>query len=301
MIYTMTFNPALDYIVKVDDFKIGNVNRTSYEEIYVGGKGINVSIVLKNLDISNKALGYIAGFTGDEIQQRLNDYGCENDFIKTPTGLSRINLKLKSTEETEINGIGPIIDKTLVDILFKKLDILQKDDIVVLAGSIPNSISSTIYEDIMKKFQNKGVKFIVDATKDLLKNVLKYKPFLVKPNHYELAELFDVKITCEKDIIKYATKLKDMGASNVIISMAGEGAIFISEDGSITKCLAPKGILINSVGAGDSMVAGFIAGFIKNGNLNDAFKMGIATGSASAFSDGLATKDKVLDLLQQIK
>lgn len=300
MIYTITFNPALDYIVRVDNFKVGQVNRTSYEEIYAGGKGINVSIVLNNLDVENIALGYIAGFTGDEIENRVKNMGCKTDFIKLNNGMSRINVKLKSNEESEINGQGPAINDNDLEQLFNKLDLLKEGDILVLAGSIPSTLPEDIYQIIMRRLENKNIKIIVDATKDLLLNVLKYRPFLIKPNHHELAELFNVEIKNEEEIIKYATKLKEMGARNVLISMAGDGAIFITEDNRVIKSKVPKGKLVNSVGAGDSMVGGFIAGYLNNSNLEEAFKMGVATGSASAFSEGLATKDKVYNLLKEI-
>lgn len=300
MIYTITFNPALDYIVKVDDFKLGSVNRTSYEEIYAGGKGINVSIVLNNLGVESKVLGYIAGFTGNEIERRVKDFGCDSDFIKLDNGMSRINVKLKSSEESEINGQGPAITNKDLQELYKKLDCLKENDILVLAGSIPSTLPKDIYESIMKRLDERGVKFIVDATGDLLLNVLNYKPFLIKPNHHELAELFNVEIKNEDEIIHYAKKLREMGAQNVLISMAGDGAIFITETGEVIKSTVPKGKLKNSVGAGDSMVGGFIAGYLKNNKLEEAFKMGVATGSASAFSEGLATKDKVEELLLQI-
>lgn len=300
MIYTITFNPALDYIVRVDDFKLGEVNRTSYEEIYAGGKGINVSIVLNNLDVENVALGFIAGFTGEEIENKVKSMGCRTDFIKLNNGMSRINVKLKSNEESEINGQGPDINDDELDKLYKKLDLLKEGDVLVLAGSIPNTLPENIYEIIMERLENKKVKIIVDATKDLLLNVLKYKPFLIKPNHHELGELFNTKINNEDEIILYAKKLKEMGARNVLISMAGDGAIFITEDNRVIKSKVPKGTLVNSVGAGDSMVGGFIAGYLNEGNLEEAFKMGVATGSASAFSEGLATKDKVNELLKEI-
>jgi len=300
MIYTITFNPALDYVVRVDDFKIGEVNRTSYEEIYAGGKGINVSIVLNNLNVENIALGFIAGFTGEEIQNRLKQMGCKTDFIKLNSGMSRINVKLKSKEESEINGQGPDINNDDLDKLYKKLDLLKEGDMLILAGSIPSTLPENIYEIIMERLLDKGIKIIVDATKDLLLNVLKYKPFLIKPNHHELGELFNVKIKNDDEIILYAKKLKEMGARNVLVSMAGDGAIFITEDNRVIKSDVPKGKLVNSVGAGDSMVGGFIAGYINEGNLEEAFKMGVATGSASAFSEGLATKDKVNELLKEI-
>lgn len=300
MIYTITFNPALDYVVKVNDFKVGSVNRTSYEEVYAGGKGINVSIVLNNLGIESKALGYIAGFTGNEIERRVKEFGCETDFIKLSEGMSRINVKLKSQDESEINGQGPSITEEALNELYAKLDALKEGDILVLAGSIPSTMPANIYESIMEKLQDKKVKFIVDATKNLLLNVLKYKPFLIKPNHHELAELFNVEIKNEDQIIYYANKLREMGAENVLISMAGDGAIFITSEEKVIKSGVPRGKVKNSVGAGDSMVAGFIAGYSKSLNLEEGFKMGVATGSASAFSEGLATQNKVEELLTEI-
>ncbi|MCR1952774.1 MULTISPECIES: 1-phosphofructokinase [unclassified Clostridium] len=300
MIYTITFNPALDYIVKVNDFKLGEVNRTFYEEVYAGGKGINVSIVLKNLDVENVALGYIAGFTGEEIENKVKAFGCKTDFIKLSNGMSRINVKLKSNEESEINGQGPSISDKDLEELYEKLELLKAEDILVLAGSIPATLPKNIYEVIMERLSDKGIKFIVDATGELLLNVLKYKPFLIKPNHHELAELFNATIGNEEDIVTYAKKLREMGAKNVLISRAGDGAILVTENDEIIKSDVPKGKLINSVGAGDSMVGGFIAGYLKNNRLEEAFKMGVATGSASAFSEGLATKEKVYELLNQI-
>lgn len=300
MIYTITFNPALDYIVRVNDLKLGEVNRTDFEEVYAGGKGINVSIVLNNLGIDNMALGYIAGFTGNEIERRVRDFGCKTDFIKLESGMSRINIKLKSEEESEINGQGPEINNNNLTKLYEKLDSIKEGDILVLAGSIPNTLPKNIYEEIMERLSGKGIKFVVDATGDLLLRVIKYKPFLIKPNHHELGELFNTKLNNEEEIIEHAKKLKDMGARNVLISMAGDGAIFINEDGEVKKSNVPKGKLINSVGAGDSMVAGFIAGYLNSNSLDEAFKMGVATGSASAFSEGLAIKEKVYELLKQL-
>ena len=300
MINTITLNPSLDYIVKVDDFKAGHVNRTSEENIYPGGKGINVSIVLKNLGVKNRALGFVAGFIGEEIEKLVADHGVDSDFIKLEKGMSRINVKLKSKEESEINGMGPDISKVDIEKLYKKLDTLKAGDFVVLAGSIPSTLPDDIYETIMKDFQHKEINFVVDATKDLLLNVLKYKPFLIKPNHHELGEMFNVELKNKEEIIIYAKKLQEIGARNVIISMAGDGAILIEENGEITISDTPKGTLVNSVGAGDSMVGGFLAGIAEDKNIKVAFKMGVATGSASAFSEGLATKDKVEELLKQL-
>ena len=300
MINTITLNPSLDYIVKVEDFKVGHVNRTSKEDIYPGGKGINVSIVLKNLGVKNRALGFTAGFTGEEIEKLLANHGVDNEFIRLEKGMSRINVKLKSKEESEINGMGPDISKNDIEKLYEKLEALKAGDFVVLAGSIPNTLPDDIYETIMKDFKDKEINFVVDATKDLLLNVLKYKPFLIKPNHHELGEMFNVKLNSKDEIITYAKKLQEIGARNVIISMAGDGAILIEENGEITISDTPKGTLVNSVGAGDSMVGGFLAGIAENKNIKEAFKIGVATGSASAFSEGLATRDKVEELLKQL-
>ncbi len=301
MINTITLNPSLDYVIKVENFKADALNRSSNEQIYAGGKGINVSIVLKNLGVDNTALGYVAGFTGDEILRQIKEHNVDCDFVKLESGMSRINVKLKSNGETEINGAGPDITEKDLESLYEKVNKLGKGDFLILSGSIPNSIPDDIYERIMKSLLDKEVEFIVDATKDLLLKVLKYRPFLIKPNHHELAEMFDVKLENDEDIITYGKKLQEMGAKNVLISMAGDGAILLPENGEPIKREVPKGVLKNSVGAGDSMVAGFLCGYLKNKNLDEAFKMGIATGSASAFSEELATKEEVENLLSQMK
>ncbi|MCE9655563.1 1-phosphofructokinase [Clostridium celatum] len=301
MIYTITFNPALDYIVKMDDFNLGHVNRTNSESVYAGGKGINVSIVLNNLGVKSKALGFIAGFTGDEIEREVRNFGCDTDFIKLKEGMSRINVKIKADVESEINGGGPNISEEALNELYMQLEKLESGDILVLAGSIPKTMPVDIYERIMERLQTKGVKFIVDTTGDCLLKVLKYKPFLIKPNHHELGDLFNVKLNGKEEIIEYAKKLKEMGAENVIISMAGDGAILINSNGEVTISNVPKGVVKNSVGAGDSMVGGFITGYVNSGNVEEAFKLGVATGSASAFSEGLATKEYVYELLKQVK
>lgn len=300
MINTITLNPSLDYVVKVDSFKVDSLNRSKEEQVYAGGKGINVSIVLKNLGVENTALGYIAGFTGDEILKQINNHGVNCDFIKLENGISRINVKLKSDGETEINGSGPEITENDLKALYEKLSNLSKGDYLILSGSIPSSVPDDIYERIMKSLLEKEVEFVVDATKDLLLKVLKYKPFLIKPNHHELAEMFNVELKNDDDIITYGKKLQEMGAKNVLISMAGDGAILLPENGEAIKREVPKGILKNSVGAGDSMVAGFLCGYLKYNNIDEAFKMGIATGSASAFSEELATKEEVEKLLAQM-
>lgn len=301
MIYTVTFNPALDYIVRLANFSAGTINRTEYEQILPGGKGINVSIVLKNMGIDSTALGFIAGFTGKEIAHNVEAFGCHSDFIELEEGLSRINVKIKAGQETELNGQGPRITEAALNKLFSQLDQLQKDDMLVLAGSIPNTLPDDIYEKIMARLMDKGCRIIVDATCNLLLNVLKYKPFLIKPNNHELGEMFDVTLKTQDEIIFYAKKLQEKGAQNVLISMAGDGAILVTADGDVFTCAAPKGTLVNSVGAGDSMVAGFITGYRESSDFKTAFHMGVATGSASAFSENLATRSEVENLLKTIK
>lgn len=301
MIYTVTFNPSLDYIVSVDNFTCGIVNRTTDEIIFPGGKGINVSMVLTNLGFENTALGFLAGFTGNRIQDLLEEKGVRADFISVEKGISRINVKLRSNEETEINGQGPAIEEADIKKLYEKLDTLSDGDILVLAGSIPDVMPGSMYMDIMKHLQNKDLKIVVDATKDLLVNVLQYHPFLIKPNNHELGEIFGVKIESKADVITYAKKMQEKGARNVLVSMAGDGAVLVAEDGSIFQSEAPKGKVANSVGAGDSMVAGFVAGYLENGSYEKAFQMGVCTGSASAFSEELATKAEVIALLDSNK
>ena len=300
MIYTVTFNPSLDYIVSVDDFKLGLTNRTSSELILPGGKGTNVSTVLKNLGLESTALGFVAGFTGNEIVKRLNDMGIKSDFISIENGISRINLKLKSIDGTEINGAGPDISEEKVNELMDKLNQLKEGDVLVFAGSIPSSMSDNIYRDIMADLKDRGVMIVVDATKDLLLNVLEYHPFLIKPNNHELGEIFDVKLTTREEVIPYGRKLQEKGARNVLVSMAGEGAVLIAEDGQVFDAPAPKGKLINGVGAGDSMVAGFVAGWIEKQDYEYAFHMGVASGSASAFSENLATKEEIINVYNQV-
>lgn len=300
MIYTVTFNPSLDYIVSVNDFQLGLTNRTDSELILPGGKGINVSTILMNLGIDSTAFGFAAGFTGEEIIREVEAMGIRSDFIKIDSGISRINLKLKNIDGTEINGSGPEISEEKIEELLRKLDILGEGDILVLAGSIPASMPADMYSTIMERLQHKNVTFIVDATKDLLINVLKYKPFLIKPNNHELGELFDVKLTTREEVIPYGKKLQKQGARNVLISMAGEGAVLVAEDGSVYEAPAPKGTLVNAVGAGDSMVAGFTAGWIEKKDYRYAFYMGVSAGSASAFSEYLATKEEIMDLYEKV-
>ncbi|MEY8337652.1 1-phosphofructokinase [Lachnospiraceae bacterium 62-35] len=293
MIYTVTFNPSLDYIVSVNNFQLGMTNRTATELMLPGGKGINVSIVLKNLGIENTALGFIAGFTGREIIKSLQENGVNADFIQIPQGISRINVKLKNIDGTEINGMGPKIAKDQLQVLMAKLDQLQEGDVLVLAGNIPQSMPKAIYSSILKRLESKKIMTVVDATGELLLNVLKYHPFLIKPNNHELGELFQTEIATKGQVIPYAKRLQEMGARNVLISMGGQGAVFVSETGEVYMAEAPKGELKNSVGAGDSMVAGFIAGWTEQGEYEHAFRMGVSTGSASAFSENLATKAEV--------
>lgn len=300
MIYTVTFNPALDYVVRVDPFTLGAVNRTVQEHIFYGGKGINVSAVLANLGYDNTALGFVAGFTGEEIERGARTLGFRSDFIHVKKGMTRINVKLKAKEETEINGMGPEIQPEDVEALFAKLERLESEDVLVLSGSIPASISDRIYEEIMERLDGRGIRIVVDATKDLLLNVLQYHPFLIKPNNHELGEMFGVELQTEEEIIHYARVLQERGAQNVLISMAGDGAILVAEDGQVQKRRPPKGTVKNSVGAGDSMVAGFVAGYLKSGSYEEALKLGTAAGSASAFSDGLATREAIMELYHRI-
>lgn len=303
MIYTVTFNPSLDYIVRTPKLTPGQINRTRNEQVLAGGKGINVSIVLNNLGQNTTALGFIAGFTGQEVASQLKDFGVKEDFIRLSQGLTRINVKVKAEdEETEINGSGPSISEKELQQLYSQLDQLTADDTLVLAGSIPSSLPSDIYQGIMERLSPKGIRIIVDASQDLLRKVLPYKPFLIKPNNHELSELFGKTLKSENELIQAARQLQVEGAQHVLISRAGDGAILVSADGSVYTTQAPKGILINSVGAGDSMVAGFLTGLNQsNGKLEEALYWGIATGSASAFSYDLATKTEVENLLKTIR
>ena len=314
MIYTVTLNPALDYIVSVKDFQQGATNRTNAEKILPGGKGINVSIVLQNLGFSNTALGFVAGFTGEEIIRLLGEYSVKSDFIKVDQGMSRINVKLQThglmvaerknviaePVETEINGIGPKIQAFELAQLMNRLDELGAGDVLFLAGSIPASLPADIYRNIMERLQGRKVQIVVDATKELLLNVLEYHPFLIKPNQHEIEDIFGVSLCNKQEILAYAKKLQEMGACNVMVSMGAEGAVLLTEDGQVLEASAPKGRLVNAVGAGDSMVAAFMAGWLDRQDYNHAFKMGVAAGSASAFSDKLATSEEVTVLYDKI-
>lgn len=300
MVYTVTFNPAIDYVIHMEDVILGATNRSQGEEMYFGGKGINVSIVLRELGMDSKALGFIAGFTGEAIEKGLAGMGISTDFVRLEAGNSRINVKIKSREETELNGQGPDIDSKAIAALFEKLDCLADGDSLILAGSIPASLPPDIYERILERLSGKRIRIAVDATKDLLLNVLKYKPFLIKPNNHELGEMFGVELKTDEDIEKYARQLQDMGAVNVLVSMAGDGAMLIDESGKTHRCGVCKGTVKNSVGAGDSMVAGFMAGAL-NGDYDYALKLGTAAGGATAFSDGLAAKEKILELMGTLR
>lgn len=301
MIYTVTFNPSLDYIVSMDGFEMGRTNRTTGEQMFPGGKGINVSIVLGNLGIENTALGFTAGFTGEQIEREVQRMGLLTDFIRIDRGLSRINVKLKDYDGTEINGMGPEIGQAHVNALYQKLERLETDDVLVLAGSIPKSLPDSIYSDILARLQTKGVLFVVDAAKDLLLNVLQYKPFLIKPNNHELGEIFQVTLDTREAVVPYAKRLQEKGAQNVLVSMAGQGAVLVDALGAVHMLAAPEGNLVNAVGAGDSMVAGFLAGWTEKKDYGHAFRMGISAGSASAFSELLATRQEIEQIYAALK
>lgn len=306
MIYTLTFNPAIDYVVEMGELIQGEVNRTHSEKTYWGGKGINVSVILKELDTDNAALGFTAGFTGTALDEGLKEDGIKTDFVRLGSGMTRINTKIKAKDsdgkplETDLNAQGPVIDDAAVSELYKKLDRLESGDTLVMAGSIPTTMAPDSYEKIMKCLDGKGIRFVVDATKDLLLNSLVYKPFLVKPNNFELAEMFSVEINTDDEVVFYAKKLREMGARNVLVSMAAKGSILVDETDCVNKLEAIKGKVKNSVGAGDSMVAGFLAGWEKQHDYLYAMKLGSAAGSATAFSDGLASKSDILKLFNTI-
>ena len=301
MIYTVTFNPAIDYVVWLDRLEPGSINRARQELIQFGGKGINVSVVLGNLGVDNRALGFLAGFTGQAVEQGLAQMGVQTDFIHLEAGVTRINVKIKGREETELNGRGPDISQAALGQLYAKLDGLAGPDILVLAGSIPASLPSDVYEQIMARLDGKGVRVVVDAEGELLSNVLRYRPFLIKPNNLELGGIFGRELHTQEEIRACAAALQERGARNVLVSMAGDGAILLDEQGGFHQIAAPQGTVRNSVGAGDSMVAGFLAGYLQSGSFEQALRMGAATGSATAFSDGLATRETVEGLLRQME
>ncbi len=298
MIYTVTFNPALDYLMYVSELQSDDINRTEKEQLFYGGKGINVSVILTRLGVKNKALGFLAGFSGHQIENMLNADGIENDFVYLKNGYTRINVKIKSKKETDINACGPEITDDGIRELFKKIENLENGDCLVLAGSIPKSLPDNIYEKIIEKLNGRGIDFVVDATGDLLKNVLKYKPFMIKPNHHELGEIFSTEIKTLGDIKKYGKMLQDMGARNVLVSRGKDGAALLDENGNIHTMGNVPGKIISSVGCGDSMVAGFIAGYCKTKDYAYALKLGSACGNATAFSSNLATKEEIEKMLQ---
>lgn len=300
MVYTVTLNPALDYVVRVNHFTAGAVNRTVEEHIFYGGKGINVSALLANLGYASTALGFVAGFTGDQIERGVKSLGFSSDFIRVKKGMSRINVKLKSDEESEINGMGPEITHEDAEELFRKLDKLTKGDVLVLSGSIPTVMDSRIYEAILAKLEGRGILTAVDAEKELLLNVLKYRPFLIKPNNVELGDIFGVVLKDSSEVEQYARRLKDMGARNVLVSMAGDGSLLVAEDKKVYRMGAAKGVVKNSVGAGDSMVAGFLAGYLENKDYAHALRLGTAAGGATAFSDGIGTREEIMELYSQL-
>lgn len=293
MIYTVTLNPALDYVMKVGNIRFDDINRSESEEIYYGGKGINVSVILTRLGVENKALGFVGGFTGEKLYEMLKKDGIDCDFNILKNGYTRINVKIKAQTELDVNAQGPAIDEEDIALLLEKLDGIKQGDFLVLAGSIPNTLPDDIYERILSRLDGRGINFVVDATGDLLKNVLKYKPFLIKPNHHELGDLFKVEAKSEQDIVFYAKKLQEMGARNVLVSRAKDGATLIDEQGSVTTFENVEGELVNSVGCGDSMVGGFLAGWIEKGDYSYALKLGAACGNATAFSQELATADEI--------
>lgn len=299
MIFTVTFNPSLDYIVRVDEMRLGTINRTNYEQLLPGGKGINVSIVLGNLGHPSRALGFSAGVTGVALEKLLADAGVDADLVHVKEGFTRINAKVKAVEETELNGQGPRIAPEDVDALFSKLDVLGQDDTLVISGSVPNTLPSDIYEQVMERLAGRGVRIVVDAERDLLTRVLPYRPFLVKPNNHELGDIFGVTLKTYDEVVPYARRMQEMGAQNVLVSMAGEGGVLVAADGQVYQSPAAKGTVVNSVGAGDSCVAGFLAGLMETGSYQTAFRMGLAAGSASAFSDHLATRPEVEDLMSR--
>lgn len=293
MVYTVTLNPALDYVMKLKALRTDDINRTDGEEIYYGGKGINVSVILTQLGIPNTALGFLGGFTGKKLEEMLKNDNVSCDFNYLKNGDTRINVKIKADKEIDLNACGPEITKEDMQSFLRKLDSIKSGDYLILAGSIPNTLPDDIYEQILERVGDRNINCVVDATGDLLKNVLKYKPFLIKPNHHELGDLFSVQIKSDGDIVKYSKMLQEAGAKNVLVSMAKDGAMLTDENGCVHKIGNAKGKLINSVGCGDSMVAGFTAGYIKTADYSYALRLGSACGNATAFSEKLATREEI--------
>ncbi|MBE6665579.1 MAG: 1-phosphofructokinase [Ruminococcaceae bacterium] len=300
MIYTVTLNPSLDYVVGVKNFREGTVNRTEKEAVTVGGKGINVSLMLHNLGSGSTALGFLAGFTGEEIRRSLQEQGITEAFLFTKNGLSRINVKLKSEKETEINGKGPVIEKEDTERFLDRLEkLIGRDDVIVLSGSLPRGLSASVYLDIMQLAKRKNAKILADVSGETLEAVLPYHPFLVKPNHHELGALFGCEIHSKEEAVFYGKRLREKGAVNVMVSLAAKGAVLLTEDG-VYFAEAPKGEVMNSVGAGDSSVAGFLYGFTKYRDFEKALAFAVACGSATAFSEGIGTSEKVYAFLPHI-
>lgn len=293
MIYTVTLNPSLDYIISLDHFEPGMTNRATDGHMVAGGKGINVSIVLKNLGMDSIALGFTAGFIGEEIERQLRDRGIKTDFVHIPDGVSRVNVKLVSMDGTEINGTGPKIGQEQIELLLGKLDDLHAGDVLILSGSIPPSVPSDIYGGIMERTSGKNVRIVADASGTQLEDMVRHSPFLIKPNHHEIGQLFHTEIRTRDEAVPYGRRLQEMGARNVLISLAGEGAVFVGEDGLVLMEEAPAGKVRNSVGAGDSMIAGFMAGYLESREVEYAFYRGLAAGSASAFSGDLCTREEI--------
>ena len=300
MIYTVTLNPSIDYIVRLDSLKRGVTNRTTSEEFFYGGKGINVSRVLAELDIESTVFGFVAGFTGDAIEKGIRNDKIITDLIALENGISRINIKIKAEEETEINCQGPEISEDEFERLLQKVDRVSDGDTLVLAGSVPATLPDDVYERILIRLGDKKVRIVVDATKKLLLNSLSHKPFLIKPNHQELSEIFDTEIKNESDVEKYAKQLQLMGAQNVLVSLGKDGAMLIDENGERHISGTLRGKVINTVGSGDSMVAGFIAGYEKERSYSYAMKLGTVCGNATAFLSGLATREKIDELMKEI-
>ena len=299
MIYTLTCNPSVDYVVQMAEFCPGMVNRAQGEQAFSGGKGINVTVILKNLGIPNRALGFLAGFTGDFIEQDLREQGCQTEFVRLAKGFSRINVKIKGQEESEINGGGPAVDQAAMEALFKKINSLRKGDMLIISGSIPPSLPKDLYEKILGLLDERGVYAVVDTAGEALMKTLRYEPFLIKPNRQELEELAQSRLFTREEIVAQGRRLQEMGAQNVLISMAAEGAVLLTSDGKVFFGEAPRGTVRNSVGAGDSMVGGFVAGWLKTGSYPAALQWGIAAGSASAFCEGLATGEEICRLLEE--
>lgn len=297
MIYTLTLNPAIDYVLSTENFEIGKINRSDFENIYFGGKGINVSLILSELGVKSVATGFVAGFTGEALIEGISSDNIKSDFVKLGNGITRINVKIRHGLETDINAGGPLVEDSDIYELFKKLDNLTKGDFLILSGSVPSNLPKDIYEKIIQRLKSKGVIFLIDATGELLVSTLKYNPFLIKPNQEELSEIFSVEINDTEDVLKYAKELQKMGAKNVLVSRGKDGAALLDENGKEYVISACKGKAIDSVGAGDSMLAGFVVGYVLNGDFGYALKLATASGSATAFSYGLAKRQDIEKLM----